>query len=59
VNCVLCLRDTSEYPSVSVDFEGRVVDVCDDCMAKADEPNGTQFEFDREGDPAFNGSLVA
>jgi hypothetical protein len=57
VNCVLCLRDTSEYPSVSVEFEGRVVDVCDDCMAEADQE--LPARLDREGDPAFNGSLVA
>ena len=35
--CVLCKRDVTEYPSTLVDFEGTVEEVCDDCMAQADE----------------------
>lgn len=56
--CHFCERDTTEYPSVLVDFEGAIADVCDDCMAQADEPDMDMPERDREGDPAFNGAFA-
>ena len=49
--CVLCGRDTAEYPSVLVDFDGQIADVCDDCASKADEPD------EPEGLPEFEGAF--
>lgn len=57
--CLLCHEDLAERPSVLVDFYGEIAEVCDDCVAKADEPDMDMPERDREGDPAFNGSFAA
>ena len=57
--CILCDADVTERPSVRVDFEGRVEEVCTDCLEKADEPDIQVRPFDREGDPAWNGAFNA
>ena len=42
---------------VLVAFEEGLRVVCDDCYAKADEPDEDEPEFDREGQPEFSGQF--
>jgi hypothetical protein len=42
---------------ILLDVQGRLEVCCDDCYAKADEPDDEPPEFDREGQPEFNGAF--
>lgn len=47
MNCVFCGRDVTEYPSVLVDFEGGVEEVCTDCMADTDDTLPDRLEAEK------------
>lgn len=55
MNCALCDIDVTERPSVLVDFEGGIAEVCDSCIEKADPEVEERLDFLREGLPEFTG----
>lgn len=52
--CPLCDRREGDVPAL---MEGVLVYVCETCWNRIDEPDEDEPEFDREGQPEFNGAF--